>query len=91
MVAEVKVLGVDYQGRMRYAIDADVERLTAIPDTDRERYMVLVIPNSEVRSSLGDFLGSVCYTPHCMEREYPVFHLRLWRLEAAAPDQALQM
>jgi hypothetical protein len=81
MVAEVKVLGADYYGKMRYALDADVERLTAIPDADLERYMVLVVPNSEVRSSLGDYLASVCYSPCCVEREYPKFRLRLWRLK----------
>lgn len=90
MVAEVKVLGADYQGKMRYALDADVERLTAIPDSDLERYMVLVIPKCEVRSSLGDYLDSVCFAPRCVEREYPKFRLRLWRLEAASPNQALQ-
>jgi hypothetical protein len=81
MVAEIKVLGADYEGKMRYALDADVERLTAIDDTELERYMVLVIPNSEVRSSLGDYLTGVCYSPHCVEREYPEFKLRLWRLD----------
>jgi hypothetical protein len=75
---------------MRYALDSDVARLSAIPDADLERYMVLVIPNSEVQSSLGDYLGSVCYSPNCVERVYPDFRLRLWRLEASAPTQALQ-
>jgi hypothetical protein len=90
MVAEVKVVGADYEGKMRYAIDSDVRRLAEIPDADLERYMVLVIPNSEAKSSLGDYLGSVCYSPYCVEREYPQFHLRLWRLEAVAPTLTLQ-
>lgn len=88
MVAEVKVLGADFQGKMRYALDADVARLTAIPDAELERYMVLVIPNSGVQSLLGDYLRSVCYSPTCVEREYPKFRLRLWRLEVVASNQS---
>ena len=87
MVAEVKVLGADYQGghRLRHALDGDVERLKAIQDSGLERYMLLVIPNSEVRSALGDNLTSVCYSSRCVEREYPKFKLRLWRLDNAEP------
>src|SRR6266404_1413768 len=80
MVAEVKVLGADYQGKMRYALDSDVERLTAIQDVELEKYMVLVIPNSEMQSSLGEYLDSVCYSAHCIERGYPEFKVRLWRV-----------
>lgn len=81
MVAEIKVLGADYQGKMRYALDSDVERLKAIQDPGLERYMLLVIPNSEVRSALGDHLTTVCYSSNCVERDYPKFKLRLWRLD----------
>ena len=89
MVAEVKVLGADYYGKMRFALDSDVERLTAIEDAGLERYMVLVIPNSEVKSSLGDYLSGVTYSPHCVERQYPEFKLRLWRLDQAViPDRS---
>lgn len=84
MVAEVKILGADYQSKMRNALDGDVRRLTDIQDADLERYMVLVIPNCEAKSSLGDYLGSVCYSSNCIEREYPAFRLRIWRLEAIA-------
>src|SRR5258708_4332105 len=45
MVAEVKVLGAHYQSKMRFALDADAERLSAIKDAELERYIVLVIPN----------------------------------------------
>ena len=90
MVAEIKVLGADYQGKMRYALDADVERMSAIQDGELERYMILVIPNSKVQSSLGQHLSGVCYSPLCVERKYPEFGLRLWRLEASAPNQPLQ-
>lgn len=91
MVAEVKVLGADYQGKMRYALDSDVERMRSIQDAELERYMVLVIPSSEVQSSLGEYLGGVCYSPRCVEREYPEFRLRLWRLEAVTPNQSLHL
>jgi hypothetical protein len=87
MVAEVKVLGADYQGKMRYALNSDVKRLTAIQDGELEIYMVLVIPKSEAQSSLGEYLHSVCFSPRCVEREYPGFRLRLWRLnQAVAPN-----
>lgn len=81
MVAEVKVLGAEYEGKMQYALDADVERLRRIEDSVLERYMVLVIPKSEVQSSLGEYLTTVCYSTRCVEREYPEFNLRLWRLD----------
>jgi hypothetical protein len=81
MVAEVKVLGADYQAKGRYALDADVDRLAVIKDAKLEKYIALVIPNSEVRSLLGEYLGNVCYSPQCIEREYPTFKLRLWRLD----------
>lgn len=83
MVAEIKVLGADYQGKMRKALNADVERLEAIIDFDIEKYMILVIPQCEVQTPLGNHLASVCYGARCIERQYPGFKLRLWRLDKA--------
>lgn len=89
MVAEIKILGADYYAKGRYALDADVERLTAINDAELEKYMLLVMPRSEAQSSLGEYLTGVCYSPQCIEREYPEFKFRLWRLEVAAPNQKM--
>lgn len=87
MVAEIKVLGADYQPKMRYALDDDVQRLRAIPEAGIERYMLLVIPHAAGPSPLGDYLTTVRYAPHCVERAYPEFQLRLWRLDAADSGQ----
>lgn len=81
MVAEIKILGADYNSKGRYALDTDVERLRAIEDAELERYMILVVPHSRVDSSLGRYLAGVCYSSHCVERDYPAFKLRLWRLD----------
>lgn len=88
MVAELKVLGADYAPKTRFWLDSDVERMSAIPDAGLERYIILVIPASESRGVLWKHLSSVCYSPHCIERDYANFRLRLWRLDtvsSAAP------
>ena len=89
MVAEIKVLGPIIRARCGTPLTPDVERMSAIQDGELERYMILVIPNSKVQSSLGQHLSGVCYSPLCVERKYPEFGLRLWRLEAS-PNQPLQ-
>jgi len=70
MVAEVKIIGADHQGKMRYALDSDVKRLKAIKDPELERYLVLVIPKCENASPLGEYLRTCCYSSDCVEREY---------------------
>jgi hypothetical protein len=81
MVAEIKILGGDYESKGRWALHADVERLRAVADGDLEKYKLLIIPESEGSSLLGDYLHGVCYSKRCVDKEYPAFRLRLWRLD----------
>ena len=81
MIAEIKIIGADYQAKMRDALDEDVDRLKRVVDSGLEKYMILIIPESEVRSSgLGKHLNNARYSPECFEKSYPAFKVRIWRL-----------
>jgi hypothetical protein len=47
MIAEIKIVGANFQAKMRHAIDADVKRLREVRTRGIERYMILIIPDSE--------------------------------------------
>ena len=84
MIAEIKILGADYFGKMRHYLDSDVARLQAVPDETLERYMILVIPHSNVQSRLGEHLHSVSYSERCSEKNYRWFKTRIWQLTPTA-------
>jgi hypothetical protein len=81
MVAEIKIIGADHQSKMRDHLDKDVRRLRAIQDSSIERYMLLVIPASDVTTALGAYLATVRYGERCCERDYARFRVRLWTIE----------
>ncbi|HEV3143945.1 MAG TPA: hypothetical protein VGZ47_08690 [Gemmataceae bacterium] len=84
MVGEIKIVGADHKAAMRDFLDEDVRRLGAIDEPGLERFMILVVPKSDFSSRLGDYLSSVCFSSHCVERDYKEFKLRLWRLDKSA-------
>ncbi len=82
MVGEIKIIGADYQPKMRYAIEWDVRRLSELEAENTERFMVLIIPHSEVRGILHEFLRGCSFSDHCVEKACDSFTLRVWRLES---------
>ena len=79
MLAEIKIVGANYQSKMRWQIESDVERMKAFSSPGTERFMILVIPRSEKRNRLHDFLHSCSFSDRCIEREWPAFKLRVWQ------------
>ena len=80
MVAEIKIVGADYQPKMRGYIEADVERLRSVDDPGIERFMILIIPRSDARGVLSDYLEGCSFSADCIEREYEAFAVRIWRV-----------
>jgi hypothetical protein len=56
MIAEIKIVGADFQSKMSRAIDADVERLRGVKTRRIERYMILVIRESTKTGKLKTYL-----------------------------------
>ena len=81
MLAEIKIVGANYFPKMQAAIESDVERMRAVRTPGTQRFMILVIPRSDVKTKLGDYLDSCNFPGRCVEREWPEFRLRIWRLE----------
>jgi hypothetical protein len=79
MIAEIKIIGADYYAKMRYAIESDVERMQDATDRSMERYMILIVPRSNVRSALGDYLRTCSFSPTSIDRDFPGFRLRIWK------------
>jgi hypothetical protein len=79
MVAEIKIVGAHYFPKMRGYIEADVQRMLAV-SKGTQRFMILVIPRSDDKTPLGEYLHSCCFSPNCVEKEWPGFYLRIWQL-----------
>jgi hypothetical protein len=58
MIAEIKIVGADFQSKMRHAIDADVDRLRKVRAHGIERYMIVVIRESTSTGILRAYLDS---------------------------------
>ena len=80
MVAEIKIVGADYQPKMRHYIEADVERLRIVEDPTIERYMILIIPHSEATGVLAEYLDGCSFSDECFERGFDSFRLRIWKV-----------
>ena|GEM_PF-2148225 len=83
MVAEIKIVGADYQSKMIKCIESDVERLRRLSE-EWERYMILVAPQANARarkSKLGVFLDTCSFGKICDDREFGAFRVRIWRVE----------
>ena len=79
MLAEVKIAGADYSLKMKRHIESDVARMRAVSTLHTERFMILVIPGSNEKTTLGDYLHSCSFSANCLEREWPAFRLRIWK------------
>lgn len=80
MIAEIKIVGADYLSKMQAAIESDVQRMREVGNPDVERYMILIVPRSDAKTPLGAYLESCSFSSTCVEREFPGFRLRIWRL-----------
>jgi hypothetical protein len=80
MVAEIKVVGSHYAPMMQGAIEADLERLLQFNAEGAERYMILIIPKSEKRPPLGEYLISGNFSDKCRQFEHGEFQVRIWRI-----------
>jgi hypothetical protein len=78
MLAEIKICGAGYYPKMQGYIESDVARMRAVSTPGTRRYMILIIPRSDAKSKLGEYLHSCSFSPQCIEREFPGFHLRMW-------------
>ncbi len=78
MLAEIKIVGAGYFSKMQGFIASDVARMRAVSTVGTRRYMILIIPMSEAKTKLGDYLHSCSFSPKSIEREFPGFHLRIW-------------
>ena len=79
MVAEIKIVGADYESKMCRYIEDDVARMRGA-GAELERYMILIVPRSEEKTRLGAYLDTCQFSPTCLEREFPRFRLKIWRL-----------
>jgi len=66
MIAEIKIVSGGFFPKMRYAIDVDVERMREVTIPDAERYMILVIPQYDIKTTLGDYLDSCSFSSTCV-------------------------
>lgn len=79
MLAEIKIVGADYFPKMQGFIESDVERMRAVSTPGTQRFMILIIPRSEAKTKLGEYLHSCSFSADCVEREWPGFRLRIWK------------
>lgn len=79
MLAEIKIVGADYFAKMQYAIEADADRMRQVSTAGTERYMILVVPQSDAKTVLGTYVDSCSLSSTCVERQFPGFRLRIWR------------
>jgi hypothetical protein len=79
MLAEIKIVGANYFPKMQGFIESDVGRMRAVSTPGTERFMILIIPRSEAKTKLGEYLHSCSFSPHCLERDLPSFRLRIWK------------
>ncbi|MCI0365518.1 MAG: hypothetical protein L0219_16770 [Phycisphaerales bacterium] len=79
MIAEIKIVGADYQPKMRHFIESDVQRMRQVSGVDTERYIILIIPRCESKTALGAYLDSCSFSSICEERDFLGFRLRIWR------------
>jgi len=80
MLGEIKITGADYATKVRYWIEADVERLLTQKGYGMDCYFILVIPPSSSRGVLADYLSSCRFSEQMLERDIASFKLRIWRL-----------
>jgi hypothetical protein len=79
MLAEIKIVGADYYPKMRGYIESDVERMRAVSTAGTQRFMILIIPHSNAKTNLGEWLTTCSFSRTCAEREWPSFRLRIWQ------------
>jgi hypothetical protein len=80
MLAEIKVVGANYLSKMQGYIEADANRMRAVSTAGTERYMILIIPDSDAKTNLGEYLDSCTFSANCVDKKWPGFRLRIWKL-----------
>ncbi len=80
MIAEIKIVGADFQSKMRHAIDADVRRLRNVKTRGIERYMILVIRKSEATGVLKRYLDAWPSPSKCRRLDRKGFCLKIARI-----------
>ena len=79
MLAEIKIVGADYFPKMQGYIESDVARMRGVNTAGTQRFMILVIPRSDAKTKLGEYLHACSFSSQCFERDWPDFKLRIWQ------------
>ena len=83
MIAEIKICGGNYQGKMKGLIEADVAKLAKAP-SGQAKYFILLIDTRKLGSSLGKWL--IDFQPTAeefTEVHGQYFKARIWKLKEA--------
>jgi len=80
MVAEIKIIGAGYFPKQQYALEEDVNRMRRFAGRNAERYMILVIPSSDLKTRLGTYLNDCTFSRRKIDRSWDGFRLRIWKL-----------
>jgi hypothetical protein len=79
MLAEIKIVGANYLPKMQGYVESDAARMRAVSTAGTERFMILIIPDSDASTKLGKYLHSCSFSAVCVEHIWPVFRSRIWK------------
>jgi hypothetical protein len=79
MLAEIKIVGAGFLPKMEGYIERDVRRMREVSSHGTERYMILIIPESDAKTKLGEYLDECLFSKTCVDRRWPGLRLRMWR------------
>jgi hypothetical protein len=83
MLAEIKICGGDYQGKMRHLIEADVDKLHKAP-RGPAKYIILLIDTRNLGSPLGKWLLDFQLAAEEFDEVHGQnFKARIWKIKDA--------
>jgi hypothetical protein len=87
ILAEIKICGGDYQGKMRNLIKADIVKLTNAQRGPAKyvKYMILLIDTRTLETSLGKWLNDFHASEEMEEVLGKNFKARIWKMEETKP------